>query len=97
MRCLVTLLLAACWLSACGAKEGDESTTPSGSETEEKVDPKKEKNWGGWRWKGKRQDCFFLYKNQCFDSRASACKAAGCGEDTCEHDDSAPAHVSCEE
>src|SRR5262249_18440087 len=83
-RCLAPFLLAAWILGGCGAKDGDESTMPSSDAEQEKPDPKKEKTWGGWRWKGKRQDCFFVYRNQCFDSKARACKAAGCGEENCQ-------------
>ena len=55
----------------------------------------KGKSWGGWRWKGKRNDCFFKSDNQCFDSKKKACKAAGCSTSVCKTDDGAPAQVSC--
>ena len=50
-----------------------------------------------WRWQGRRQDCFFLFDNECFSYLDEACNAAGCDEDDCTHDDSAPANVSCTE
>lgn len=53
------------------------------------------KKWGGWRWKGKRDRCFFIHESRCFDSKKAACAAAKCGKDECVIDDSAPAKVSC--
>lgn len=54
------------------------------------------KKWGGWRWKGKREDCFFMHKNQCFATLEEACRAAKCKKAECVHDEGAPAKVSCE-
>jgi hypothetical protein len=54
------------------------------------------KKWGGWRWKGKREDCFYVHKNQCHASLEEACRAAKCKKADCVHDDGAPAKVSCE-
>jgi hypothetical protein len=90
---LVALLGAA---PACGGSEGARSSTAAeqAAEDDEPLDPEG-KEWGGWRWKGARDDCFFLYDNRCFAERAAACKAAGCDEAHCTHDDGAPATVSC--
>ena len=48
-----------------------------------------------WRWQGRRQDCFFVYDNECFGYLDEACLAAGCEEEVCTHDESAPANVTC--
>ena len=53
------------------------------------------KKWDGWRWKGKRNDCFYAFKNQCFSSKRLACKAAGCNTSDCRTKGGGPAHVSC--
>ena len=73
------------------AKDSDEAAEDSGEE----VSPKGKK-WGGWRWKGKRDDCFFRVGKRCFDSEKKACKAARCGKRKCLTDDGAPAKVTCE-
>lgn len=63
--------------------------------TEEPVDDKGKK-WGGWRYQGKRDDCFFLVKRKCYDNRADACSAARCGKRQCIVDGGGPATVRCE-
>lgn len=55
----------------------------------------KDKSTNGWRWAGKRGDCFYLVDNRCFDKREAACKAARCGSGACATDDGAPAKVRC--
>ena len=93
------LLLLGCLVGAFAACSGNgkgESTGPGADDVAANDPaPPEGKDWGGWRWKGKRDDCFFKVGNKCFDSRAQACKAAGCKGDTCEHDGSAPANVTC--
>jgi hypothetical protein len=95
------LLLLGCLLGALGACSGNgkgESTGPGADDTAVKnPEPPEGKDWGGWRWKGQRDDCFFKVGNDCFDSLAAACKKAGCKGDACVHDKSAPANVSCKE
>lgn len=53
------------------------------------------RRWRGWRYQGKRQDCFFRVGRRCFDKLELACSAAGCATGQCQHDDRAPARVSC--
>lgn len=101
MQWLAALLLSVLVViaPACGGAGGEkeESAKPA----DETASPVSEegKSWGGWRWKGRRQDCFFLYKNRCFSSLKKACQAARCKREgaDCVYDDSAPAHVSCEQ
>jgi hypothetical protein len=57
---------------------------------------KKGKKWGGWRYQGKRDDCFFLVKRRCYTEREDACKAARCGKKQCVLDGGGPATVRCE-
>lgn len=77
--------------SGCGGSQ----ESPSQFETKDDASSSHGKKWGGWRWKGKRNDCFFKYKNTCYPSMAKACKAARCPKADCVHDDSAPAKVKC--
>lgn len=94
----LTALLA---LTACGGG-GNEGTRSSSADEDaaatrkEKPVPEEGKKWGGWRWKGRRQDCFFRVGNECHSTLEAACKAAGCGKSDCVQDDGAPAKVSCE-
>ena len=85
-------------LAACGGGGSEGGSTPGETESAGKEKPVTEqgKKWSGWRWKGRRDDCFFLYRNECYSSLADACQAAGCKKPDCEHDESAPAKVSCQ-
>ncbi|HEY0476271.1 MAG TPA: hypothetical protein VGD37_02040 [Kofleriaceae bacterium] len=51
--------------------------------------------WGGWRYTGDRDECFFLVGRRCFKTEASACAAARCGKRTCETRGGGPATVAC--
>ena len=97
-RCIVLIALLA--LAACGggSSEGSDSESAEGDRQarKEKPVPEQGKKWSGWRWKGSRQDCFFLVESECHASFEGACKAAGCKKSSCVHDESAPAKVSCE-
>jgi hypothetical protein len=56
----------------------------------------KDKKWGGWRYQGHRDDCFFLVKRRCFDKRADACAAARCGKKQCVVEGGGPATIRCD-
>ena len=53
------------------------------------------KAWGGWRYAGSRDDCFFLVGRKCFASEEKACKAAKCGSKRCVADGGGPATMRC--
>jgi hypothetical protein len=91
-------LLACSGAIGCGGggEEGSGSSSARAAERKEKPVTEEGKEWGGWRWKGRREDCFFLYRNQCFAKLDEACRAANCRKSDCGHDDSAPAVVRCE-
>lgn len=36
------------------------------------------KKWGGWRYKGERDDCFFVVGAHCYKTEPAACAAAKC-------------------
>jgi hypothetical protein len=68
--------------------------TEKAESSEDPVDGKGKK-WGGWRYQGKRDDCFFLVKRKCYVSRADACAAARCGKKQCVVEGGGPASVRC--
>ncbi len=53
------------------------------------------KKWGGWRYAGSRDECFYLVKRKCFATEAAACKAAKCGRGKCAVSGAGPATVKC--
>ena len=95
-------------LSACdsggGVKEAEEPaqrrSTADAQKKKKKSDfvpvSEKGKKWGGWRWKGKSDDCFYVAKNRCFTELKPACAAAKCGDKACESYGAAPISVICE-
>lgn len=107
MKLARVALFAACLgLATCGSTpdktespDGDNGTKNKRSKDDPSADEEAEfakgKKWGGWRWKGRRNDCFFIYNNECFSTMKKACKRAKCSAKRCEHDDSAPAKVIC--
>ena len=71
-----------------------------GSEaTKEAPDPERVsdagKQWGGWRYSGARDECYFLVGRKCFATEAAACKAAKCGRKRCDTSGAGPATVTC--
>ncbi|MBL4635985.1 MAG: hypothetical protein JKY56_19145 [Kofleriaceae bacterium] len=94
--------------TACGSaqtpNEASESEdVPSKAESRAAKDAAKDKDpvsgkgksWGGWRRKGKRDKCFYVHENKCFETEKQACKAAACGDKECRVVDGAPADVKC--
>ena len=51
--------------------------------------------WGGWRYKGDRNDCFFVVGRNCFKTEKAACNATKCPSE-CKVVGGGPAQVSCE-
>lgn len=100
------LALALVWLvGACGEPQSPGAKAPQTAAARAKAekgeadaDPVsgKGKKWGGWRYQGKRDDCFFLVKRRCYTERAAACEAARCGTKPCVLDGAGPARVRCE-
>jgi hypothetical protein len=54
------------------------------------------KHWGGWRYQGRRDDCFFVVGRRCFDDEKRACAAARCRSHRCKITGGGPATVTCE-
>jgi hypothetical protein len=95
---VVLPLALACAIGAlaCGNSGKEGSATPEAEQNEAPLS-EEGKQWGGWRWKGKREECFFLHDNTCYVTFDAACKAARCKGGRCVADEAAPAKVSCEE
>ena len=52
------------------------------------------KAWGGWRYQGARDDCFFVVYRRCFTTLAAACEEAEC-KAGCTTTGAGPATVLC--
>ncbi len=50
---------------------------------------------GGRLWDGKPVDCSYEHGGCCYGSAASACAAAGCGDERCQVLESYPAQIHC--
>jgi hypothetical protein len=59
------------------------------------LDNEKPTKKGGWRFKGDRKDCRYLFNSKCFKTEKQACAAAGCGTPKCTLTGAGPATVSC--
>ena len=93
------LALAVALLAGCAGGARETSAPAQRQETAEAAEAPaaspEGKSWGGWRWKGKRDDCFFVHANRCYDKQADACRAAGCSQDRCRISGGGPAQISC--
>jgi hypothetical protein len=54
------------------------------------------KHWGGWRYQGARDDCFYVVGRRCFTDEKKACAAAKCKSGECDVSGGGPATVTCE-
>jgi|JI9StandDraft_1071089.scaffolds.fasta_scaffold37178_4 hypothetical protein len=54
------------------------------------------KQWAGWRYSGDRDDCYFVHRRSCYETKIAACKAAKCGHKRCVSDGAGPATVKCQ-
>lgn len=111
MRRVLAAILAIAGLAGCGdplppeqpraaAKAATAAKGRTGSEsTREAPDPdsvpRAGKAWGGWRYAGSRDDCFFLVGRRCFATEAAACKAAKCGRKQCVGAGGGPTTMRC--
>lgn len=99
----IIVVLAACFVWACGGSgETARSESPRSrasdikrAEGDKEPVPEHGKRWGGWRWRGKRDTCFFVYRNKCYSEKAKACRAAKCGPRKCKYKGGGPAEIYC--
>lgn len=95
---LVVLALA---FGCGGARPSDEPQTAKEKQRRQakadgEDDGAKSKNWGGWRYKGDRNACFFIVGSKCFKTENAACQVARCkAPKKCNAVGAAPATVSC--
>ncbi len=102
---LLSAVIAALIASSGGCGGGDtksdnEPTTAKEKQKREaeasgEIDPANKK-WGGWRYQGDRNDCFFVVGRKCFKTENAACQAAHCkSPKKCEVTGGGPATLSC--
>lgn len=98
------LPMLAAVLVACGGSPQKGSDEPQTAKeklaAEEKANgddkPSGSKSWGGWRYKGDRNACFFETAGKCFKTENAACQAARCAKPKkCSTTGAGPAQVSC--
>lgn len=102
---LVVLTSSGCGSPGAGqgeANDGEDEASDYASErpkrgrVKDKDDvSEKGKSWGGWRWKGDRNNCVYVFDNKCFTEKEPACKEAGCDEKSCLVKEGAPSKVKC--
>ena len=93
---LVTSLALGC---GGGAPKTDEPTTAKEKQRREAEaageTPSTGGKWGGWRYTGNRDECFFVVGRRCFKTEPEACAAARCDKKKCETSGGGPATVAC--
>jgi len=109
MRSILVVLTLVALASGCGSSSngvGKDATTAAERarlehEASGDADASGEgKAWGGWRYTGSRDECFFVVGRKCFSELDAACKAARCkngkkGAAACKTSGGGPATVSC--
>ena len=76
---------------------------PRNAKEKQRIEAAKDKDnqpdgrkWGGWRYQGARDECFFVVGRQCFKTENEACGAAHCkAPKKCETTGGGPATVAC--
>jgi hypothetical protein len=105
LRPVCFVVLAALVACAGARPSSDEPTTAREKQKQEARNdkdasddpPPGSKKWSGWRYKGDRNECFYLFGAKCFKTEKAACQAAGCkaASKKCHAEGGGPATVSC--
>ena len=100
MSRLLCSVVLVCFAAACGGPSSDEPTTAKEKQQREaRATPDEApgtKQWGKWRYKGDRDECFFIVGAKCFKTENAACQTARCKKPMkCNAVGAAPATVSC--
>lgn len=97
----IRLALLASLIAGCGgsAPRNDEPTTAKEKQRREAAADRETDSgagkWGGWRYTGDRNECFFVVGRRCFKTEAAACAAARCGKKKCATNGGGPVAVAC--
>lgn len=97
-------LVVAALLVGCGSnKRRVEKGEPQTAREKQMLEAKKSGDidkpspkWGKWRYRGDRNNCFYVVGARCFKTKNSACQAARCkAPKSCNYEGAGPATVSC--
>ena len=96
VACILLVLCAACAGPRTDSKEPQTAREKQLQEARAKgeLDVPTGK-WGGWRYQGDRDDCFYVVGRRCFKTKKLACAAAHCALDRCGVVGGGPASVKC--
>jgi hypothetical protein len=102
---MATLALASLIACGFGCSGGDNKADNGPTTAKEKQQREaeasgevdgKNKKWGGWRYQGDRNECFYVVGRKCFKTENAACQAAHCKVPSkCETTGGGPATISC--
>ncbi len=104
MRRLPCTLLAIGLLSGCGPATPTKSSGPKTAAEKQREEFEAQGGdegggsgkWGAWKYKGERDDCFYVLGAECFKTEEAACKAAACKDGlTCSTTGGGPVVVEC--
>lgn len=94
LRTILVIMLAACG-GASSENEPQTAKEKQALEATEK-DDENTKKWSGWRYKGERNDCFYVVGRACFKTEQQACAKAACkAPKKCDVSGAGPATVTC--
>ncbi len=103
LRAFAVAAALAVAVGACGGgqrPEGDDEPTTAAEKQRREFKTKGDTGggkWGGWRYQGERDDCFFVVGRKCFKTEKTACNAAKCkAPAACKITGGGPASVSCD-
>src|SRR5690349_993495 len=96
----IRIALLASLIAACGGSppRNDEPRTAKEKQRREAATDGEADTggkWGGWRYAGDRNECFFKVGRRCFKTEDAACSAARCGKKKCTVTGGGPAAVAC--
>ena len=94
---VLTALLVACGpykSGPPGPKTAAERAAAERASTDEQPATAEGKSWGGWRYQGARDDCFYVVERECFAKLADACATTDC-KAGCTTTGAGPATVVC--
>ena len=93
----ISVAVPSCGGASIDANEPQTAREKQYAEAEKngELDNRKPEKKGGWRFKGDRKDCRYLFNSKCFKDETLACKTAGCPVATCATSGAGPATVSC--